>query len=84
MIRNTKIFSWSFLSACCGCYVAVSYRILGCKYQQISCIWGEVGSTMPHQRKPKVLIETFGFCLSSIIDNGIVFGDSLDSLVIVS
>lgn len=43
---------------------------------------------MPHQRKPKVLIETFGFCLSSIIDNGLItglfFGDSLDSLVIVS
>lgn len=29
---------------------------------------------MPHQRKPKVLIETFGFCLSSIIDNGLITG----------
>ena len=48
--------------------------VLGCKYQQISCIWGGVGSTMPHQRKPKVLIETFGFCLSSIIDNGLITG----------
>gem|GEM_PF-343838 len=29
---------------------------------------------MSHQRKPKVLIETFGFCLSSIIDNGLITG----------
>lgn len=29
---------------------------------------------MSHQRKPKVLIETFGFYLSSIIDNGLITG----------